>query len=116
MRNTGRKRSDRREPAHSSFTSTEAQNNFGRVLSRARREGHVFITRYDRPEAVVLSIEEYESLIGQESVDLEALEHEFDELLLRMQRPEHRGATDRLFAMTGRELGEGAARGILGGK
>lgn len=100
-------------PVYSSFTSTEAQNNFGQVLRRARREGHVFITKYDRPEAVVLSIEEYESLTGREPVDLQALEREFDEMLERMQRPAHRRAVDRLFSMTGAELGEAAVRGAV---
>ncbi len=98
----------------SSVTSTEAQNNFGQVLSRARQEGGVFITRYDRPEAVVLSIEEYEALTREEAPDLAALEREFDELLEQMQRPEHRRAVERFFSLTGPELGEAAVRGIAG--
>ncbi len=108
----GKRRTSETRPVRSSFTSTEAQNNFGQVLSRARREGGVFITRYDRPEAVVLSIEEYEALTGQEPIDLPALEREFDELLEQMQRPEHRRAVDRLFSLTGRELGEAAVRAV----
>jgi prevent-host-death family protein len=56
-------------PAHESLSATEAQNNFGQVLGRAKRGGRVFITRYDRPEAVLLSIEEYEALTGREPVD-----------------------------------------------
>jgi prevent-host-death family protein len=96
------------QPAGESIPATEAQNNFGRVLGRAKREGRVFITRYDRPEAVVLSIEEYEALTGREPVDLQRLEREFDAMLLRMQRPEHGHAVDQLFAMTGSELGKAA--------
>ena len=103
-------------PVRSSFTSTEAQNNFGQVLNRASREGRVFITKYDRPEAVVLSIKEYESLIGHESVDLQALDREFDEMLEQMQRPEHRSAVDRLFSMTGQELGKAAICGVADAK
>jgi antitoxin Phd len=95
-------------PAGESIPATEAQNNFGQVLGRAKREGRVFITRYDRPEAVVLSIEEYEALTGREPVDLQALEREFDAMLLRMQRPEHGRAVDQLFAMTATELGKAA--------
>lgn len=110
MNNTNRQASGSvfEHPVRSSFTSTEAQNNFGQVLSRASREGRVFITRYDRLEAVVLSIEEYELLVGRESVDLEALDLEFDELLARMQRPAQRPTVDRLFSMTGQELGSAA--------
>jgi prevent-host-death family protein len=95
-----------------SFTSTEAQNNFGQVLGKAIREGPVFITRYDRPQAVVLSIEEYTALTGEVPVDLQALEREFDAMLEAMQTPEHRRAADALFSMSAEELGEAAARGV----
>ena len=91
-----------------SFTSTEAQNNFGQLLSLAKREGHVFITKHSRPEAVLLSIEEYEALAGKESVDLLALEREFDLLFEKMQRPAQRQAVDRLFQMGAGELGRAA--------
>ena len=40
----------------------------------------------------------------------EALDRGFDDMLERMQSPEHRAAVDRLFAMTGEELGRAAAR------
>jgi prevent-host-death family protein len=98
-------------PVGASITATDAQNNFGQVLSRARSEGRVFITRYDRPEAVLLSIEEYESLLGRDEIDLHALEREFDEMLAQMQRPEQRRSIDRLFSMGPEELGGAAARG-----
>lgn len=96
------------KPAGASIPATEAQNNFGRVLGRAKREGRVFITRYDQPEAVVLSIEEYDALTGREPVDLRALEREFDAMLHRMQRPEYERAVDKLFSMTGSQLGKAA--------
>jgi antitoxin Phd len=96
------------KPAGATIPATEAQNNFGRVLGRAKREGRVFITRYEQPEAVLLSIEEYDALTGRESVDLRALEREFDAMLHRMQGPEHGRAVDRLFAMTGSQLGKAA--------
>ena len=105
-----RRAPDHVAPAGPSISATEAQNNFGRVLGRAKRDGRVFITRYDQPEAVVLSIEEYDALTGRVPVDLEALEREFDQMLLRMQRPEHGRAVDQLFQMTGSQLGEAAAR------
>jgi len=96
------------KPVGATVPATEAQNNFGRVLGRAKREGRVFITRYDQPEAVVLSIEEYDALTGREPIDLKALEHEFDEMLLRMQSPLHSRAVDQLFDMTGAQLGQAA--------
>ena len=75
-----------RKPARTrSVSATEAQNNFGEVLARVARDGKVFITRYRRPEAVVLSMQEYEALAGVEPVDLDTLEREFDSLVARMQ-------------------------------
>lgn len=38
--------------------------------------------------------------------DFDAVNREFDEMFERMQRPSHRKAVDRLFQMTGEELGE----------
>lgn len=93
-----------------SVSATEAQNHFGAVLSRARAEGVIFITRYERPEAVVLSMEQYEALVRSRGVDLDALEHEFDRLYEAMQRPEQQTAHRGLFSMTGRELGEAVVR------
>lgn len=107
----GRRRPNKRKGAKVlsySFTSTEAQNNFGQILSRAKQGDHVVITRHSRPEAVLLSIEEYETLVGQRVVDLSALEREFDEMFERMQRPSHRKAVDRLFEMTSEDLGQAA--------
>jgi prevent-host-death family protein len=91
-----------------SVSSTEAQNNFGEVLARVSRGGRVFITRYQRPQAVVLSMAEYEALVGEDPVDLEALEREFDALVERMQTESHRAGVDALFGMSSEALGESA--------
>lgn len=97
-----------RTTQRSSVSSTEAQNNFGEVLMRVAREGQVFITRYRRPEAVVLSMETYQALLGEEPVDLDALERDYDELIAGMQSAGHRAGVDALFSMTPEELGRGA--------
>ena len=94
-----------------SVSATEAQNNFGRVLGKVAEDGVVYITKYDRPQAVVISVERYEALVGEGAPDLEELTREFDALLVRMQSPEARRAVDRLFAMDTDELGEAAVRG-----
>jgi antitoxin Phd len=91
-----------------SVSSTEAQNNFGDVLARVSKGGRVFITRYQRPEAVLLSMAEYEALTGEEPVDLGALEREFDSMVERMQSEAHRVGVDRLFGMSAEALGESA--------
>lgn len=91
-----------------SVTSTEAQNNFGAVLEAVSSEGRVFITRYQRPQAVVLSMAEYEALVGEEPVDLAALEAEFDVMMDAMQTEAQRAGVDALFGMTPERLGEAA--------
>ena len=50
--------------------ATEAQNNFGRVLGKVAEEGVVYITKYDRPQAVVLSVDRYEALVGESNPEL----------------------------------------------
>lgn len=92
----------------STVSSTEAQNNFGDVLARVSREGRVFITRYHRREAVVLSMDAYADLIAEDPVDLDALEQDFEDMVKRMQSPEHSAAVDRLFTLTPERLGEAA--------
>ncbi len=90
------------------MTSTEAQNNFGEVLERVSKGGRVFITRYQRPQAVVLSMAEYEALAGEEAVDLAALEADFDAMMDAMQTDGQRAGVDALFGMTSEQLGEAA--------
>jgi len=99
-----------RRPRDESVTSTEAQNNFGEVLARVSRGSRVFITRYQRPEAVVLSMAEYEALVGVEPVNLAALEQEFDELFERMQVPGQKAGADKLFEMGSKGIGEAFSR------
>jgi antitoxin Phd len=98
-----------------SVTSTEAQKNFGDVLSRVAREGRVFVTKHDRPEAVVLSIAAYEALVGPKAVELDALEREFDAALARMQMPAQQAGVDALFAAEAAHLGEAARDGAADG-
>lgn len=99
-----------KEAGASSVSATDAQNNFGEVLTRVARDGRVFITRYRRPEAVVLSMQEYQALTGQEPVDLGALEREFEKMVAHMQSSAQRAATDAFFGMSGPDLGKAAVR------
>ena len=86
-------------------TSTEAQNSLGELLGRITRGERIFITRYGRREAVMLSAESYAELVGYEDVDLTELEEAFEARMERMRSPEQASAVDRLFTMTGAELG-----------
>jgi prevent-host-death family protein len=94
-----------------SISATEAQNNFGRVLDDAASEGVVYITKYDRPTAVVLSIREYNVLTAAAAADLEELTQDFDEMLDGMQAAEAAEGLDALFEMDRAALGDAALRG-----
>lgn len=98
-------------PDSRSVSATEAQNNFGRVLARAASEGAIVIRKYDRPTAVLLSLEQYRRLTEEGGAELEELTREFDEMLARMQSEQATAATDALFEMGADELGQAAVRG-----
>lgn len=103
-----------REPIH--VTATEAQNEFGRVLSSASSGRRVVISRHQRPTAVLLSVEDYNELAQAVETVLDTLSEEFDELLERMQTPEFRGAMERAFGATPEELGAAAVRAVRKGE
>jgi prevent-host-death family protein len=100
----------RSEARSSTVTSAVAQNGLGEIMGRVATGERVFITRYGRPQVVMLSVDEYQELVGVEGVDLESLEREFDELVERMQSPGQRPAVAALFGMAGPELGQAAKR------
>jgi len=89
--------------------ATAAKNQFGQLLGAAMQGAHVVITKHDAPSAVLLSYEEYRELASEDTPDLEALSHEFDELLERMQAPAARTATEALFSASPAELSEAAS-------
>lgn len=95
-------------PRMASFSATEAQNNFGRVLQRVDSGEAVWITRYGEAEAVVISAERYRELSGEAAPDLEKLTREFDAMVARMQTEEAEAGFDALFAMDAVALGEAA--------
>lgn len=99
-------KSYRSDARTSTVTSAIAQNGLGELMGRVASGQRVFITRYGRPQVVMLSVEEYEELVGVEAVDLESLERGFDELVEQMRRPRQRTAVAALFEMSGQELGE----------
>lgn len=93
-----------------SVSATEAQNNFGRVLDHAALEGVVYITKYDRPTAVVLSIDKYNEVAAAKDVNLDGLTREFDKRLARMQAAGTAAGFDDLFAMDATQLAAAATR------
>lgn len=91
-----------------SVTATEAKNEFGRVLEKAIQGGRVLITKHDTPKAVLISIEEFNTLMRASESKLNSLSAEFDQLLARMQRPGVRKAMQAAFDATPQQLGKAA--------
>ena len=91
------------------ITATELKNTTADVFEQVAARRAVAITRHDKPRAVLLSVEQYEALTGQQNPDwLEKLHEEYREMLDRMQGPEQRAAAERAFNATPEELGEAA--------
>jgi prevent-host-death family protein len=96
------------QPVSVTVSSTEAQNEFGRVLDLAARDQVVVITRHNAPRAVLISADRFRALAGAEAVMLDTLTNEFDALLARMQTPEVRAGTERGFRTTPEQMGRAA--------
>jgi len=91
-------------------TATDAKNEFGRVLDTAMERGAVAITRHDNAKAVLLSLDEFNALVSGRERPLNLLREEFDAMYARMQGPKARTAVDKVFRMSGEELGQVALR------
>jgi len=92
-----------------SITATELKNATADVFEQVASRRAVAITRHDKPRAVLLSVEQYEALTGQQNPDwLEKLHEEYRGMLDRMQGPEQRAGAEKLFRATPEELGQAA--------
>jgi prevent-host-death family protein len=89
--------------------ATRLKNEFGSVLEQALRGGAVAITRHDTPKAVLVSYEEFESLVKERSHDLRELGAEYDALLERMQASRVKKGMAAAFDADPAELGRAAA-------
>ena len=99
--------------------ATQLKNAFGAVLEQAVRGGAVAITRHDTPRAVLISYDEFQSLIKARSSTLGDLSAEYDVLLARMQAPAAKKGMAAAFNATPAELGRAAvkaARAAEGGR
>jgi prevent-host-death family protein len=92
------------------ISASAAKNGFGRILDRVAREGRLAITKHDQPCAVLISIDEYRSLVGVKEVTLNSLSDEFDALFERMQAPGAAAAMQKAFSMTAAQLGRAAVK------
>ena len=95
-----------------SYAATDAKNSFGKLMQAASRKGAVAITRRNEPEAVLLSMDEYQALVTAGSHKLDDLTQEFDAMLMQMQTPKSKRGAKSAFNAAPSALGKSAARAV----
>ena len=90
------------------ITATELKNATADVFEQVAAKQAIAITRHEKPRAILLSVEQYETLTGQQPEWLEKLHEEYRGMLERMQGPEQRAAAKRAFNATPEQLGKAA--------
>ena len=90
--------------------ASDAKNRFGAILDQASSSGPVAITRHEMTRAVLISVEEFESLVAGRESSLAVLGAEFDDLLTRMQSSKARKGIKAAFASTPAALGKAAVK------
>lgn len=93
-----------------SVAATRVKNEFGAILDKATHGGAVAITRHDTPKAVLISYDEFQSLVSARSRTLDDLGTEFDALLAGMQTPGARKGMKAAFNASPAELGRAAVK------
>lgn len=93
-----------------SYAATDAKNSFGKLMQAAARKGAVAITRRNEPEAVLLSMDEYQALVSSGSQKLDDLVQEFDAMLAQMQTGKSKRGARGAFNAAPSSLGKAATR------
>ena len=101
-------RQENRGATKTSYTATEAKNEFGRLLEQAIHGTTVLITKHDSPRAVLISIDHFQSLQEAPQAKLNTLTEQFDTLLERMQSPKARRGMAAAFRADNKQLGKAA--------
>jgi antitoxin Phd len=101
-------RHENRGATKASYTATEAKNEFGRLLERAIQGATVVITKHDSPRAVLISIDQFQTLQEAPQAKLNTLTEQFDTLLERMQSPKARRGMAAAFRADNKQLGKAA--------
>ena len=96
----------------STVAATRVKNEFAAILDQAASGGAVAITRHDTPKAVLLSYEEFESLVKARARTLDDLSTEFEELLARMQTPGAKKGVATAFNASPAQLGRAAVAAV----
>lgn len=92
--------------------ATRFKNEFGSMFEQVATGTPVAITRHEKPRAVLISYEEFESLMRARSVGLAELESEFDALLEGMQVPRAKAAMAAAFDAPPGRLARAAMKAV----
>ncbi|MDR4481507.1 MAG: type II toxin-antitoxin system prevent-host-death family antitoxin [Nitrospira sp.] len=96
----------------SAVAATKVKNEFGSILEQAMHGNAVAITRHDLPKAVLLSYEEFVSLVKDRAPQLDDLSTEFDALLAGMQTEKARQGMADAFNALPSQLGRAAVTAV----
>lgn len=91
------------------ITATALKNNFGKATLEALKQG-VAIMRHNKPQFVLLPVEQYASLQRARSAPLEALAGEFDLMVANMQKAAAKRGAAKLFTASPQDLGRAAVK------
>ncbi|MCC5848444.1 MAG: type II toxin-antitoxin system Phd/YefM family antitoxin [Verrucomicrobia bacterium] len=94
-------------------TATALKNHTADILDQVNTQGSVAITRHNKPRAVLIPIELYEQLMGEEPTWLADLREECQDMLEDMQDPKQKEGAERAFNATPEELGKAAVAAAL---
>lgn len=90
--------------------AARVKEEFGEILERATRGGAVAITRREKPRAVLLSFDEFQSLVKERSTVPQDLDSMFDLLLARMQTLKAKKGMAAAFGASPARLGLAAMK------
>lgn len=90
--------------------ASKLKNEFGAIFEKAALGQPVAITKHDTPKAVLISYEEFASLIQSRRAELNQLSAEFDTMLQEMQAPKARKGMAAAFNASPVELGRAAVK------
>ena len=95
--------------AHTTRQASEVKSNWRAIVQDARKQ-EVIVTNYNRPEAVVMSVERYAELqkAARAKDPLERLKEEWKRKLAWMNEPGGHELLDRIFHMTPQEIADAA--------
>lgn len=90
--------------------ASKLKNKFGAIFEKAALGQPVAITKHDTPKAVLISYEEFASLVQARGTELNHLSSEFETLLQNLQTPKARKGMASAFNASPAQMGRAAVK------